>query len=125
MSTQEVLNHHLQAFAAGNVEEICKDYDDRSVVIGMQRTVIGQAAIKDMMANFLGRLFRPGSYQLKMGRVEVRGELAYITWSADTLSHKIPLGTSTLIIKDGKIAIQTLAVAMNPNATRPVGREMN
>lgn len=125
MSTQEVLNHHLQAFAAGNVEELCKDYDDRSVVIGMQRTVVGQAAIKDMMASFLGRLFRPGTYQLKMGRVEVNGELAYVIWSADTVTHKIPLGTSTLIIRGGKIAVQTLAVAMSPNATRPVGREMN
>lgn len=125
MSTQEVLNHHLRAFAAGDIEEICKDYDDSSVVIGQQRTVVGQAAIRDLMAGFLGRLFQPGTYQLKMGRVEVNGEVAYVTWSADTVTHRIPLGTSTLIIRNGKIAVQTLAVAMSPNPGRPISRDMN
>lgn len=33
MSTEVVLNHHLQAFAAGDVDETMKDYTEDSVLI--------------------------------------------------------------------------------------------
>ena len=31
-STEEVLNHHLQAFGEGNLEAILEDYNDDSIV---------------------------------------------------------------------------------------------
>lgn len=114
MSTRDVLDHHLQAFSAGDAEEIAKDYDDQSVMITPNGQVVGQAAIKAAVADTFSGLFEPGTYTFVMDRVEVAGDVAFIAWHADTASQAIPLGTDTFVVRDGKIAVQTFAAQVNP-----------
>jgi hypothetical protein len=44
----------------------------------------------------------------------VEGEVAYIIWHAKCASADIVFGTDTFIIRDGKIAVQTFAVKIEP-----------
>ena len=100
MSTQDVLNHHLQAFSAGDAEEAAKDYDDQSVLITQDGQIVGRAAIKQAFVDFFSGLFKPGTYEFAMDKTEIAGDVAFISWHADTATHEVPMGTEPLRCRD-------------------------
>ncbi|UQD57474.1 hypothetical protein [Flavobacterium sp. K5-23] len=104
-TTQQVLDHHLQALGEG-LESILSDYEDISCVISQQGTYHGMGEIKDFFTAFVGGLPDGFIDAFKVTKKEVDGEVAYITWEAKPW---FPLGTDTFIIKNGKINYQTLA----------------
>lgn len=55
--------------------------------------------------------FPPGS-AFEMSQRIVEGELAYIVWSGESERLKIHFATDTLIVRDGKIVMQTFAAQM-------------
>lgn len=114
MSTEDVLNHHLQAFAAGNAEEAAKDYDNNSVLIGQDGQIVGRAAIQEALAAMFAGPFKPGTYEFAVDNCEIAGDVAFIAWHADTASHQIPIGTDTFVVRGDKIAVQTFAAQMIP-----------
>ncbi len=114
VATEEVLNHHLQAFGAGDADEAAKDYDDESVLITQGGQVVGRAAIREALKGFFSGIFEPGTYEFELDNTEVTGHVAFIAWHADTASHQIPMGTDTFVVQDGKIAVQTFAAQMVP-----------
>ena len=109
MSTEAVLNHHLEAFSAGDVDEAMKDYTEDSVFIMPDATLKGLDGIRAAFSELFGGLFKPGTYEFTMGRVEVVGEVAYIVWSTVNQGADVTLGTDTFVVRDGKIAVQTFA----------------
>lgn len=116
MSTKDVLDHHLQAFAAGDAAEAAKDYDDESVLIVPDATIKGAEAIQAAFAGFFDGIFKPGTYDFAMDKTEIVDNVAYILWHAKTSAGDIPLGTDTFLVKDGKIAVQTFAMHLIPKA---------
>jgi ketosteroid isomerase-like protein len=113
MSTQDVLNHHLQSFAAGDAEELVKDYTDESVLLTPDGPVKGREALQAAFAGFFDGIFKPGTYDFSMDKSEVIDDVAYIVWHATTSAGDVPLGTDTFIVRDGKIALQTFAMHLN------------
>lgn len=113
-TTEDVLNHHLQAFSAGDAEEAAKDYDDESVLVTQDGQIVGRTAIHEAFMEFFGGIFKPGTYEFAMDKMEIAGDVAFIAWHADAASHDIPLGTDTLVVRDGKITVQTFAAHMIP-----------
>ncbi len=108
MSTESVLNHHLESFGAGNLEELMGDYTEDSVLIAADATFRGLNEIRNLWTQLLDGLFKPGTFDFTMGRVEIVENIAYIVWSTEGGAN-IPLGTDTFLITDDKIAIQTFA----------------
>ena len=49
-----------------------------------------------------------------MDQLDVSDDVAFIAWHADSESAKIRLGTDTFVVRDGKIAVQTFAAAIDP-----------
>jgi len=115
MSTQDVLNHHLQAFASGDVEEALKDYTDDSVLISADGRLQGRASIRAALQELFSGLFRPGTYEVTVDAIEVEGDVAFTAWHSTNEGASIPLGTDTFLIRDGKIAVQTFALRVDPN----------
>ena len=109
MSTEAVLNHHLQAFVAGDVDETMRDYTEDSVLIGPDKTLEGLDSIRTAYSNGFSGLFKPGTYDFTMDRTEVVGEVAYIVWHSVNQDADVKLGTDTFVIRDGKIAVQVFA----------------
>ncbi len=102
-ATQQVLNHHLGAFAHG-IEEIIKDYDDRSALVTRDRTFRGRKEITGFFKAFLDGAdpaFWPAFQITSMSTVH---NVAYLAWEAKPW---VTLATDTLVVKDGKIAVQT------------------
>lgn len=109
MSTEAVLNHHGETFAAGDLDGIMEDYTEDSVLITPDGTLTGLDSIRAAFAGFFEGLFKPGTYEFTMDRAEVVGDVAYIVWHSVNQGAEVTLGTDTFVIKDGKIAVQTFA----------------
>jgi hypothetical protein len=102
-STQQVFDHHLGAFAQG-LDELLKDYDDSSTIITPDKTYSGSAQIRGFFKAFLESA-APGFWSaFKITSSSTTGEVAYLAWEAKPW---VTLATDTLVIKDGKIAVQT------------------
>ena len=109
MSTEEVLNHHLASFGAGDVDETMEDFTDDSVMILPDATLRGMDSIRAAFTDFYNGLFKPGTYDFTMDRLEVSGDIAYVLWHSVNEGAEVTLGTDTFLVRDGKIAIQTFA----------------
>jgi len=112
MSTEDVLNHHLQSFSAGDVDEMIKDYTDESVLITPEGIIRGREELRTAFGELLSGLFKPGTYTFEMDRLEIVGEVAFIAWHSTNEGAEVPLGTDTFLVRDGKIAVQTFAASV-------------
>ena len=102
-TTQQVLDHHLGAFAHG-VEEILKDYDDSSAVITPDKTFRGREEIAGFFKAFIDGADPAFWPAFKITSMSTVGNVAYIAWEAKPW---VTLATDTFLVKDGKIAVQT------------------
>src|SRR5712692_3091535 len=112
--TAQVLRHHVQALSGGKLDELLDDYVDDSVLITPDGTIKGLRDIRAAFEGFLSGLFKPGTYELTLDARYLEGEVAYIIWHAKCASADIVFGTDTFIVRDGKIAVQTFAVKIEP-----------
>ena len=108
-TTRQVLEHHLAALAAGDLDGILSDYTDHSTLIGPDGALKGRQAIRASFEGGLASLFKPGTYEFTMDTLHVADDIAYIVWHATCASADIVLGTDTFVVRDGKIAVQTFA----------------
>lgn len=108
--TEAVLSQHLQA-ASQSVEAVMAHYVEESVLITHEATYRGRAEIGRFFAELLGGATKGflGAFQMK--RQEVSGELAYIVWEARPW---FAFATDTMVIRDGKILLQTFAALPAP-----------
>ena len=105
MSTQSVIEHHIQALAEGNLDEIMADYSVDCVFIANDNCIVGTDGIR---AVFQGAVAN-GGFAVTMQHAIYHDEAAYITWSGPGM---ISLGTDTFIVKGDAIVLQTNAMAL-------------
>jgi hypothetical protein len=84
------------------------------VILTAEGALRGHEAIRGALSEFLGGLFKPGTYDFTMHAVHVEDDLAFIVWEARCGSADVPLGADTFLIRDGKILTQTFAMKMVP-----------
>ncbi|MGF7136957.1 ketosteroid isomerase-like protein [Paraburkholderia sp. EB58] len=102
-ATKQVLEHHLGAFAHG-VEEILKDYDDDSALVTPDKTFRGREEITGFFKAFVDGADPAFWPAFKITSMSTVGDVAYLAWEAKPW---VTLATDTLVVKDGKIAVQT------------------
>ena len=105
--TQEVLDHHLGAFAKG-LDEIMRDYSSASVILTHDKRYRGVAEIRGFFDGFL-KSTKPGFWAaFKIRAQSVDQEVAYIVWDAKPF---VSMATDTLVVREGKIVVQTFTAA--------------
>jgi ketosteroid isomerase-like protein len=114
MDTLAVLDHHLAAFRAGDVDAVMEDYLEESVMVTPEGEIRGLAALRDTFSTFFADEFRPGSYEFTLDRIKIEGDIAYIVWHAASPTAIYPVGSDTFVIRDGKILVQTIVVHTEP-----------
>lgn len=114
MDTRAVLDHHIAAFSAGDADETLKDYTDESILITPDATHKGRQAIHAFFSDSFSGLFKPGTFDFGLDTMTIEGDVAYIVWHATCASANVPLATDAWIVRDGKIATQTLAAWIDP-----------
>ena len=109
--TEAVIDHHLQAFGDGDIDELMLDYTDSSILITPERTLNNLNEICALFNKFITDVVPPGC-DFELSKKIINGDIAYLIWSAESDNFRIPFGTDTFIIKDGKIATQTVAMVL-------------
>lgn len=107
ISTEAVLEHHLEAFYQG-IDAIMEDFTDSSAVITTSATYRGLDEIRAFFSALLDGLPAGFDDAVKITRQEVVGEVALLVWEARPW---FPFCTDTFVVRNGKIAYQTFAAA--------------
>ena len=87
------------------MDAILSDYTESSIIYSPDGPVRGLDQLRAMFTNTVANMpnFMEGFHIL---RQDCEGEIAYIVWKKDNV---FPLGTDTMIIRNGKIVAQTFA----------------
>lgn len=107
MSTQDVFEHHFQAFKDQDMEEMMKDYSEESLVVTGNGTFKGLDEIEAMFEGFFEEF--SGEYFVESTQEVIEGDIAWFTWRADNPSMFYEFGSDTFIIIDDVIRYQTVA----------------
>ncbi len=112
-STQEVLEHHLTSFDAGDLAGILSDYAPGAVLFTPNGPLKGPDEIKPLFQAMLDEFGKPGA-TFSMKRQSVEGDFAYIVWSAETADNVYEIATDTFVVQAGKIIAQSFAGKITP-----------
>ena len=114
-TTQTVINHHLERFAALDVPGVLADYASDAVMIVPTGVLRGVHEIAPLFQNLCAEFAKPGAtFDLQQQVIE--GDVGYIWWVAETPDNTYELGTDTFFVPYGKIAVQTFAFKATPKA---------
>jgi len=101
--TRTVVERHMAALASGDIDRVMEDYTDDSVfIINLGGVFQGREAIRPFFEASGGM---PGFTETA---AYADGDAYFVTWTADG----IEFGSDTLLVRDGTIALQTVAVVL-------------
>jgi ketosteroid isomerase-like protein len=108
ISTKDVVDRHLESFAAGDLDGLLSDYAPGTVMFLPDGPRKGADAIRPFFEALFTEFGKPGAvFNLKQQSVE--GDYAYILWTAETADNIYEVGTDTFVVRDGKIIAQSFA----------------
>jgi ketosteroid isomerase-like protein len=112
-STNEVIDHHLKAFDALDLNGVLSDYAPDAVFITPNGPLRGPDAIKPLFQSMIAEFAKPGA-AFNMKQQFVEGDYAYIVWTAETADNVYELGTDTFVVRDSKIVAQSFTAKISP-----------
>jgi len=113
LSTNDVLNRHLQSFAERDVNGILSDYAPDAVLFVPTGPLTGPNQMRPLFENLVAEFSKPGA-TFNMQQRSIDGDYAYIVWNAETADNTWELATDTFVVKDGKITVQSFAAKVTP-----------
>jgi len=113
VSTSDVLDHHLQAFAEYDLDGVLADYASDAVLFLPTGPLKGREAIRPLFQGLISEFEKPGS-SFTMQQRSIEGDYAYILWTAETTDNSYELATDTFVVQNGKIVSQSFAAKIKP-----------
>lgn len=114
MDPAEIVQHHLEAIGAADLDEVLADYSDESLLLTVNGAVTGLEALREFFGGALSGLFAPGTYEMAVDELKVEGKTALLIWHGSMQKAQIPFAVDTFVIEGEKIAIQTFAAKVEP-----------
>jgi ketosteroid isomerase-like protein len=111
--TDAVLDHHLDAFANQDLEEVMIDYVEDSVVVTNLGVYRGLDEIEGLFAELFDEFSQDGT-TLDVEDTIVEGDFAYLLWTAETPDAVYEFCTDTFYIPEETIDFQTFAGKTEP-----------
>lgn len=105
--TKKVIDDHLADFGSGNIDAILANYTDDSVVIVPGKVLRGPEALRPMFEELVAEFSAPG-VTFELLNEDIAGNMLMLVFKAKTGKGVIELGTDTFVVRDGKIAQQTI-----------------
>jgi ketosteroid isomerase-like protein len=112
-STNDVLDHHLEAIKQGDVNAVLSGYAPDAILFRQDGVFKGIDEIRPVFEAFVGEFRKPGTTSNTKQRL-VEGDYAYMFWTAETLDNFYELATDTFIIRSGKIVAQSFTAKITP-----------
>jgi hypothetical protein len=113
MTTEDVLDHHLDAFTDQDLDETLVDYSDDSVIITNMGVFRGLDEIEKLFSGLYEEFSQAGS-EVDLEQKTVEDEYAYIVWNGETPDNDYEFCTDTFVIRDETIHRQTFAGKVAP-----------
>ena len=112
-STQQVFDHHREAFEPINLENLMADYADDAILLTLDGAFVGKEAIR----GFFGSIFENHpNLKISFEKTAVEGDIFLLQWSGESDVATFPRGTAAFIIRDGKIQRQAEWFTVVPKA---------
>lgn len=112
-TTKEVLDNHLKCFGRRDLDGILSDYAPTAILFTPNGPLVGVDAIRPLFEGLLAEFSKPGSsFELK--HQSIKGDYAYILWTAETAENRYDMATDTFVIQNGKIVAQSFAAKILP-----------
>ena len=105
-TTKEVLDNHLMCFGKGDLNGILSDYTPTSILFTPDGPLVGVDAIRPLFEHLLAEFAKPGS-SFELRHQSIKGDYAYILWTAETDDNTYDLATDTFVVQGGKIVAQS------------------
>jgi ketosteroid isomerase-like protein len=105
-NAEALLMNHLGSFMSNDVEALMSDYTNDSVLITETATYSGIDEIKNFFVDLI-KHFPKLKSNFKLEKLVVSNNLVFIVWQGETPSLKVPFGSDTFILKNGRIHQQT------------------
>ena len=102
-TTRTVVARHLAELGAGNIDGVMADYaGDAIMVSNLGGITRGTEALRAIFSHTPGDLFDG----MEITAEHFDGEIGYVAWK----TGRIPMGSDTFVVRDGKIVAQTVAM---------------
>jgi ketosteroid isomerase-like protein len=108
LSTSDVLDRHLNAFAKYDLAGILADYSSDAVLFTPAGLLRGPAEIKPLFQTLVSEFAKPGS-SFTVQRRSIEGDHGYILWIGETADNSYEFATDTFVVRNGKIVAQSFA----------------
>lgn len=112
-NTDDVLDHHLDAFANQELEEIMVDYAENSVVVTNLGIFRGLDEIEALFVDLFDE-FSQEAATIEVDDTIVENEFAYLLWHGETPDNVYEFCTDTFYIPGETIDFQTFAGKIEP-----------
>lgn len=109
-STEQTINHHLQAISSGNLDAIVGDYAEDAVLIDPSGVRKGKAAIRSLFERMLAPSRKAGTSPAAPDRRIFEGEIGYLAWTPKGPPSGGPTA-ETYVVRQGLIEAQIVTVA--------------
>ena len=106
--TEDVLDHHLDAFANQDLEKVMVDYGENSTVVTNLGVFRGLDEIEDLFTELFDEFSQEGA-MIEVDDTIIEDEFAYLLWHGDTPDNDYEFCTDTFHIPDDTIQFQTYA----------------
>jgi ketosteroid isomerase-like protein len=113
LSTSDVLDRRLNAFAEYDLDGVLGDYSSDAVLFVPTGLLKGPDAIKPVFETLISEFAKPGSL-FTMLQKRVDGDYVYIVWTAETADNTYEFATDTFVVRHGKIVAQSFAANIKP-----------
>jgi hypothetical protein len=111
--TADVLDHHLDAFANQELEEVLVDYGEGSVVVTNLGVFRGLEEIEGLFTDLFDEFSQEGA-TIDVDDTIVEDEFAYLLWHGETPDNVYEFCTDTFYIPEETIDFQTFAGKIEP-----------
>lgn len=108
LNAETVIQHHLQALAQNQLEELLKDYTEQSELWTENGIIAGLENISSFFS-YAFNLLPKGKTSLEIKKMIVKENKVFMVWTADSPSITIPFATDCFEIKENKIIWQSIA----------------
>ena len=112
-STQQVFDHHREAFEPFNLEELMADYADDAILLTLDGAFVGKEAIRGF---FGGISENHPNLKISFEKTAVEDDIFLLQWSGESDVATFPRGTAAFIIRDDKIQRQAEWFTVVPKA---------
>ncbi len=81
-STEAIIDHHLEAFGNGDIDELMLDYTDDSILITPEKTLSNINEITALFNKFITYVIPPGC-DFELSKKIINGDIAYLFCDPD------------------------------------------